>query len=96
MGEYDPHYPPGHIKLLREGFAGIRDRAREKLVEETAPEKRDFLEAVMIAYDAACRYAQRSGDRARTLAQDETNAGRRVVLEQIAAACAELAGGPAS
>ena len=94
LGEYDPHYPPGHIKLLREGFAGIRDRAREKLVEETAPEKRDFLEAVMIAYDAACRYAQRSGDHARTLAQDETNAGRREELEQIAAACDEIAGGP--
>jgi len=94
LGEYDPHYPPGHANILRYGFAGIRDRAREKLSEETTPEKRDFLEAVAIAYDAACRYARRSGDHARALAKDETDSGRREELDRIASVCDEIAVAP--
>jgi len=97
LGEYDPHYPPGHIKLLRHGFAGIRDRAREKLEEETDPQKREFLESVAISYDAACRYAKRNADHARELAEDENDEQRKEELQQIANVCDEIsAGAPTS
>ena len=94
LGEYDPHYPPGHANILRYGFAGIRDRAREKRGEETDPQKREFLEGVAISYDAACRYAGRSADRARELAEGEEDEGRREELGCIAGVCDEITEGP--
>ena len=93
LGEYDPHYPPGHHNLLRYGFAGIRNRAREKLAEETDPQKRDFLEAAAISYDAACHYAQRNADHARELVEDEEDAQRKEELQRIASVCDEIAAG---
>lgn len=94
LGEYDPHYPPGHANILQYGFAGLRDRARAKWAEEMDPKKRDFLEAVAISYDAACRYAQRSADHARDLAKEEKDEQRREELQRIAKVCSEIAAGP--
>ena len=61
LGEYDGHYTPGHANILRLGLTGIRDRAREKLADEADPEKRDFLEAAAIAYEAARQFAEKKG-----------------------------------
>ena len=94
FGEYDSHYPPGHVKILRMGFAGIRDRAKEKLEEETDIQKRDFLEAVAISYNAACRYAKRNADHARSLIEDEPDEQRKAELRRIADVCDEIAIGP--
>ena len=59
LGKYDPHFPPGYPTLLRLGLPGIRDQARFRLEVETDPDKREFLHAVEIAYDAACAYVAR-------------------------------------
>ena len=93
LGHYNPHYPPGHHNLIRLGFAGIRDRARSRLQRETDPAKRDFLEAVAVSYDAACRFADKHArylrDEAATASSD-----RASELRQLADICAELSSDP--
>jgi len=59
LGHYDGHYTPGNANIIRMGYTGIRDRAKEKLAVEIDPSKRDFLEATIISYEAACRFAEK-------------------------------------
>lgn len=91
-GYYNPHYPPGHHNLLRLGFAGIRERA-ERLKSESNPAKRDFLNAIALAYGAACRFAERMGRHVCTEAE-RTPGERGAELARIADVCLELATGP--
>jgi formate C-acetyltransferase len=91
LGRYDPHFPPGHHNILSQGLAGIRDSARKRLKSETNPDKRDFLEAVVIAYDAACGYVRKYARHAAELALLERDPGRKNELLEIAAVCNELA-----
>jgi hypothetical protein len=84
LGFYDRHYPPGHATILRMGLPGIRDHARARWAQETDPHQREFLQAVEIAYDAACRYVARHAAHARTLAAEELVSHRaRVGLHRL-------------
>ncbi len=94
LGHYDGHYTPGHANLIRMGYTGIRDRAREKLAAESDPSKIDFLEATVIAYDAACQFTEKHAQHARELANKEEDSNRKTELMQIADACHQLAIGP--
>ena len=91
LGYYNSHYPPGHENILRQGLAGISDRASSRLLTETEPAKRDFLKAVEISYDAACRYVLKYAECAREMAEAETDPVRSVELGRIASVCRELA-----
>ncbi len=93
LGEYDPHYPPGHAMLLTRGLPGMRDEARERLQAETVPAGRDFLRAVEISYAAACRYVERYARHAESMASVEHDPARKAELERISAICDELASG---
>ena len=93
MGYYNPHYPPGYPTLMRLGFTGIRDEARVRLEGETDPERADFLEGVVIAYDAACRYVERYAEHAEALAEATPDASRRDELRRVRDVCRELATG---
>jgi len=93
LGYYDRHYPPGHATILRLGLPGIRDHAHTRLETETDPAKRDFLRAVEISYDAACKYVERFASYASEMASAEWEPSRRRELERIAAVCHELATG---
>jgi formate C-acetyltransferase len=73
------------------GLAGIRDFARERLATETDPEKRHFLRAVEISYDAACEYVKRYAQYAAELAASEADWVRKAELEAISDVCHELA-----
>ncbi|MDP6115379.1 MAG: pyruvate formate lyase family protein [Planctomycetota bacterium] len=94
FGHYDGHYPPGHANLLAWGWPEVRDRARRQLEAETDPDKRDFLEAVAISYDAAIRLAERYAAHLNELAGNTDEPERRRDLTRAAAACTELAAGP--
>ena len=94
LGIYDPHFPPNYARLLRAGLAGVRDHAQSRAAQETDPERREFLDAVAIAYDAACRYVAKHAQRASEMAAGERDPRRSRELEQIAAVCHELAAGP--
>lgn len=96
LGEYDGHYTPGHANILRLGLTGIRDRAIEKLATETDPQKRDFLQAAAMAYEAARRFAARHAEHARQLASEEPDRVRQTELARAAAACLDLSRGPAT
>ena len=97
LGEYDPHYPPGYLTLLSKGLAGIRDEAADRLQRESDPRKREFLGAVSISYDAACKYTTRFARYSDEMAASETDPHRKPELERIAAVCHELAiGAPTS
>lgn len=97
VGYYNPHYPPGHATIMALGLPGIRDRASERLAGETDAARADFLRAVALAYDGACRYVARYADAARALAAREADPRRREELARIAAICAELVmGAPTS
>lgn len=91
LGFYDGHYPPGHETILNMGLAGIRDHARERLSTETEPKKREFLEAVAISYDAACKYVEKYVKYAEELALSEMDPIRKKELKKIASVCHELA-----
>ena len=90
LGHYDGHYTPGHANLIDKGLTGIRDRAREKLLDETDPERRDFLESTVIAYDAAIDFAARHADHADRLAADTEDPRCLDELRRIARACRRL------
>ena len=94
LGCYDPHFPPGHETILKVGLAGMREDAHRRAARETDPERREFLEAVAIAYDAACRYVEKHARCAAEMAARETDPRRRDELGRIAAVCNELATGP--
>ena len=94
LGFYDSHFTPGHPNLIRMGFTGILDRATEKLASETAPDRRDFLEATVISYEAARRFAEKHALQARELAADTADPVRRRELEDMAQACERLVAGP--
>ncbi len=97
LGYYDPHFPPGHEIILNVGLAGIRDHAQKRAAQETDLDKRAFLEAVAIAYDAACRYVEKHARCAAEMAALEVAPRRRDELRRIAAVCDELAvGAPSS
>ncbi len=96
LGYYDPHFAPGYATLLRLGLSGIRDHARARLREETDRHRREFIQAVEIAYDAACDYVARYAAHAAGLAAAQADAGCRDDLKRIAAVCHELAAGPPS
>ena len=96
LGYYNTHYPPGHETILRMGLTGIRDRAGEALFAETDSERRDFLRAVEISYDAACRYVKKYAELADIIAAEESDPLRKADLKRISSVCAELAGGKPS
>ena len=91
LGYYNSHYPPGHSTILRMGLAGIRDDAGRRLEAETDPEKRDFLRAVEISYDAAGKYVEKHATCAEELAATERDPHRKADLAKIATVCRELA-----
>jgi pyruvate-formate lyase len=90
LGYYDRHYPPGHATILRLGLSGIRYQARERLLTEADPDKRDFLHAVEISYSAACEYVARFASHASEMAATERDPLRRQELNRIASVCQEL------
>jgi len=94
LGHYDGHYTPGHPNIIHKGYTGIRDRAKEKLAVESDPSKRDFLEATVISYDAACRFAEKHALYAEELASKESDSGRKSELMRIAEVCHQIAMGP--
>ncbi|HGJ64910.1 TPA: hypothetical protein ENS27_05905 [bacterium] len=91
LGRYDPHYPPGHELILNMGLAGIRDYAKDALLDETDPEKIEFLQSVEISYNSACQYVQKYADFMGDLSLKETDPKRKDELEKIAEICEELA-----
>ena len=79
-------------KVLKKGFRGIVEDAREKLhqlevVTNEDLQKKYFGEAVIICSEAAIKFARRHASLAREQAARETNQQRKGELEKIAEVC---------
>lgn len=95
----------GHIcvdyaKVLAKGFKGIIEEAlgEARKLDITRPadhKKLQFLNAVVIACNAAIKFAQRFAKEARRLAQETTDPRRKKELEEIAKNCEWVPANPA-
>ena len=95
-----PTAPVNHIiadypKLLRLGLNGIRQQALARLVNETEPEKMDFLQSVVRACEAGISLGHRYAEEARSLAARETDPVRHGELLAIAEVCSRVPAEPA-
>jgi formate C-acetyltransferase len=87
----------GYEKVLERGFLGIRSDVERRLAEIDRSEKDrvEFLEATVIAMNAAAEIGSRFAGRARELAALEGEPVRAAELEQIAEVCDQVPAHPA-
>jgi formate C-acetyltransferase len=95
--EFMEQRAPGHTvlddKIYRKGFEDFKVDIRQSLgnldfhSDPQAFNKKEELEAMMVAADALIRYAERHRNLARELAAEEKDERRRAELERIAAVC---------
>jgi len=86
------HLVLGHGNVMRQGFSGIKERAKqhlEQLQTENPDERRnaDFLQAVIICSEGAIAFAGRFAGETMKLAEKEADPGRRDELLRIADNC---------
>jgi formate C-acetyltransferase len=82
------HLIIGHKWLINEGFEGAKKRAEAKLKEVgDDPDKKAFLESVIICCDAAREYAERYAREAERKADAEPDPARKKELREIAERC---------
>ena len=82
----DGHIIPHHEMVLKKGYRGLQNEAREYLKsDQISEEQRDFYEAVVISMEAAIQFARRYADLAENMAKTEKDPQRKTELETIAA-----------
>jgi formate C-acetyltransferase len=94
------HINAGYAKVLTRGFDGIKDDAARVLKNvagdgPAAIARREFLESVALACDAAVAFAGRYGAALGTLSQDTADPARRAELLKMAAVCERVPAAPA-
>jgi formate C-acetyltransferase len=95
--EFMEQRAPGHTvlddKIYRKGFLDFKvdiENAKQKLDYHNDPDaygKQKELEAMSICCDAIIRFAERHSEKARDMAQHETDPQRREELKRIAEVC---------
>lgn len=95
--EFMEQRAPGHTvlddKIYRKGFLDFKadiEKAKQNLDYHNDPDaykKQKELEAMSICCDAIIRFAERHAEKAREMAQHETNPQRREELQKIAEVC---------
>jgi len=94
------HNTVGYEKVLKKGFSGIRKEAEERLgrLDPGNPEesrKIPFLKGLIMCMEAAAEIGKRYAARAREMAADEDDAGRKADLLKIAEVCDRVPADPA-
>jgi formate C-acetyltransferase len=94
------HATYGYEKVLEKGLLGVKKEAKDRLAslnraEEGQEEKVEFLEAAVIALEAAAEIGGRFAARARELADEESDAVRVGELLEIAEICDRVPAQPA-
>jgi len=95
--EFMEQRSPGHTvlddKIYHKGFLDFRADIQQSLEsldylnDPEAYSKQEELKAMLICVDALIRFAERHADKARELAQQETDPQRKKELERIAEVC---------
>ncbi len=91
---------PSHIiqdfpRVLKDGFAGIKEDAERKLSTETDEARRAFYRAVVICCEAVREFTARYAEEARKQAKGERDYERRQELLRIAELCERVPYHPA-
>ena len=99
-GVHLAHVGVDYEKVLTRGLNGIKKQVDAELeqldfAEMKSLKKYHFLQAVKITLDAAVAFAERYAALARSLAQKETDAKRKIELENIAEICTWVPANPA-
>ena len=94
------HITVGYAKVLNKGMNGIgadveRVLASLRFEDRDYIHRKQFLESVAMACDAAIMFARRHAAEARRRAAEEKDAQRRRELETIASICEKVPAGPA-
>jgi len=89
------HVTVDYPKILRIGFSGLRQEAREALAKLSRGDadfarRSHFLEAVILSCDGAIAYAKRYSELAASMARTTADVRRRRELEDIAAICRQV------
>ncbi len=90
------HNTPDYASVLRIGSGGIREKAQSLLAGTTDKEKRDYYEAVDIAYAAVSEFVRRHAELAETMAVIESDAQRKEELLEVSQVCSAIATEPAT
>ena len=98
VGEVTPDYQD---VLFKKGFGGIIKEAREhigSLTEITAEnmKKKEFYESVILTSEGIISYAKRYSEKAKKMAAEEKDAGRKEELLKMAQICAKIPENPPS
>ena len=98
--EFMEQRSPGHTvlddKIYHKGFLDFKQDIRRSLDsldylnDPEAYDKQEELKAMAVCADALIRFAERHADRARELAQQETDPHRKNELERIAEVCSHV------
>lgn len=94
------HLAIDYAKLMRVGFDGLLEEARENLAKLNKRDveygdKRDFYEAMIIEHEAVKKYIERYANLCEKHAIQESDTKRKAELEMMAVNCHQIAGGPA-
>ncbi len=86
------HSSVDYERVLKEGFNGLIEEAKERLEaldlnERDAFEKATFYRAVILSLNAGIKFARRYAELARKMAQEEANPYRKLELNRIAETC---------
>jgi formate C-acetyltransferase len=100
VGATLPHWTAGYEKVLKKGIVGVKKDAEERRdrLDLTKPEdfkKLTFLQGVIMALEAAAELGSRFAAKARELAEDENDLGRKTELFKIAEVCDQVPAHPA-
>jgi len=94
------HIAVNYEKVIRKGLNQIKREIEEELAkvdfeQRECLRKMNLLKAMLIASDAAVKFARRYADEARRLAKSEKRLNRREELERIAEVCDHVPANPA-
>jgi formate C-acetyltransferase len=91
IADMQGHLVVGHCNILDTGISGIRARIKNALKSQKDRNKKNVLEAMLIACDAFSIFAKRFASEALKKSKAERNVIRKKELELIAHNCAHIA-----
>lgn len=95
-GAYTSHVPFGTAMVLELGIGGVKEKALERMVPSNSGAQNDFLEAVVISFDAISDFISKHAEETRRLAEATGDEARRDELLMMAESIQRISAGPAT
>lgn len=95
-GAYTSHVPFGTAMILELGLGGIKQKAIDRMGADNSDAQNDFLEAVVISFDAISDFIGKHADEARRLAELTGDKVRKGELLRMSESIDRITTGPAA